>query len=141
MQSEHCLTVQQWAMSPPPPIPFQVPSLTTPSTGMLRLLHCTENLNHIFPEIKLLSLVPNFYIPTIRSWEYINRSQIHYSGNWEKEHYISVLEIRGRTVSFLGIYKLEPDNYIRFLLALHLQCQILPYEERTIISRCFYYVK
>jgi hypothetical protein len=29
-----------------------------------------------------------------RSWDYINRSQIHKCGNWE----------RGRAVSFLGIY-------------------------------------
>ncbi len=28
-----------------------------------------------------------------RSWEYINRSQIHECGNWETEHYNSVLEI------------------------------------------------
>ncbi len=35
------------------------------------------------------------------------------------EYYDSVLEI---TVSFLGIHKREPDNYIGFLTALHLQC-------------------
>jgi hypothetical protein len=60
--------------------------------------HCTENLKQIFPEMKLRGLVPNFdihvsvsdlYISTIdppillqqkvdRSWEYINRSQIHF---------------------------------------------------------------
>ncbi len=28
-----------------------------------------------------------------RSWEYIHRSQIHECGNWETEHYNSVLEI------------------------------------------------
>jgi hypothetical protein len=38
--------------------------------------------------------------------------------NWETEHYNSVLEIR---VSFLGMHKWQPDIYIRFSLALHLQ--------------------
>jgi hypothetical protein len=28
-----------------------------------RLLHCTENSTHIFPEMKLHGLVPNFHIP------------------------------------------------------------------------------
>jgi hypothetical protein len=36
-----------------------------------------------------------------RSWEYINRSQIHECGNWETEHYNSVLEIT-RTRSFIS---------------------------------------
>ncbi len=39
--------------------------------------------------------------------------------NWETERCNSVLEI---TVSFLEIHKWEPDIYIRFSLALHLQC-------------------
>jgi hypothetical protein len=73
-------------------------------------LHSTENSKQIFPEMKLRGLVPNFHIrvfvsdlhiPTIgppiflvdRSWEYINRSQIHECGTWE----------RGRAVSFLRI--------------------------------------
>ncbi len=38
--------------------------------------------------------------------------------NWETEHYNSVLEI---TISFLGIHKWEPDIYIGFSPALHLQ--------------------
>jgi hypothetical protein len=37
---------------------------------------------------------------------------------WETEHYNSVLEI---SVSFLGIHKWEPDIYIGFSPALHLQ--------------------
>jgi len=37
----------------------------------------------------------------------------------EREHYYSVLEI---TVSFLGIHKRDPDIYIGFSPALHLQC-------------------
>jgi hypothetical protein len=40
--------------------------------------------------------------------------------NWETEHYNCVLEI---IVSFLGIHKWEPDIYIGFSLALHLQCR------------------
>ncbi len=37
----------------------------------------------------------------------------------ETERYNSVLEI---TVSFLGIHNWEPDIFIRFSAALHLQC-------------------
>ncbi len=82
---------------------------------LFRHSHCTENSKQIFPEMKLLGLVPNFcihvsvsdlYIPTIsppillyyvcgRSWGYVNRSQeIHECRNWEW----------GRAVSFLGIF-------------------------------------
>ncbi len=43
--------------------------------------------------------------------------------NWETEHYNSVLEIRGCT-GFVGIHKWEPDIYIWFSLALHLQCDL-----------------
>jgi hypothetical protein len=46
---------------------------------------------------------------------------MHEFGNWETEHYNSVSE-QGRAVSILGIYKSEPDIYIGFLPALHLQC-------------------
>jgi hypothetical protein len=75
--------------------------------------HCTENSKQIFSETKLRGLVPylcffelfiyshdrSFYFaakiggPIAR--EYINFSQIHESGNWE----------RGRAVSFLEIHK------------------------------------
>jgi hypothetical protein len=51
----------------------------------------------------------------------MNLSQIYECRNWETEHYNSVLEI---TVSFLEIHKLEPDIYIGFSPALHLQCTI-----------------
>jgi hypothetical protein len=69
----------------------------------------------VFPEMKLCSLVPksyihvsvsDLYIPRIGQpiWlqqnrqtdpgnVYVNRSQIHECGNWETEHYNSVLEI------------------------------------------------
>jgi hypothetical protein len=57
-----------------------------------------------------------------QSWKYINRSQICECRNWETKHYNSVLEI---TVSFLGVHKLEPDIYIGFSPALHLQCSTL----------------
>jgi hypothetical protein len=52
---------------------------------------------------------------------YINLSQIYESRNWETEHYNSVLQI---VVSFLGIHKWEPDIYIGFSPALHLQCRV-----------------
>ncbi len=55
----------------------------------------------------------------ILSWKYINLSQIFEGRNWETEHYNCVLEIR---VSFLRIHKSEPDIYIGFSPALHLQC-------------------
>ncbi len=58
-----------------------------------------------------------------RSWKYKNLSQIYECRNWETEHYNSVLEI---TVSFLGIDRREPDIYIGFSPALHLQCGHLP---------------
>jgi hypothetical protein len=43
------------------------------------------------------------------------------SRNWEMEYYNSVLEI---PVSFLGIHKWEPDIYIGFSTALHLQVSV-----------------
>jgi hypothetical protein len=59
------------------------------------------------------------YFPSAdRSWKYMNLSQIYECRNWETEQYNSVLEIK---VSFLGIRKWEPDFYIGFSLALHLQ--------------------
>jgi hypothetical protein len=48
---------------------------------------------------------------------------MHEYMNWETEHYNSVLEI---TVLFLVIHKLEPDIYIGFSPALHLQCRADP---------------
>ncbi len=53
--------------------------------------------------------------------KFVNLSQIYECRNWEAEHYTSVLEI---TVSFLGIHKSEPDIYIGFSPALHLQCNL-----------------
>jgi hypothetical protein len=53
----------------------------------------------------------------------IYHSQIHECGNWETEHYNSVLEVMRPAVSFLGIHQSEPDIYIVFSPALHLQCK------------------
>jgi hypothetical protein len=64
---------------------------------------------HIFPAAEKEDL----------PWKYINLSQIYECRNWETVHYTSVLEI---TISFLGIRKWEPDIYIGFSPALHLQC-------------------
>jgi hypothetical protein len=53
------------------------------------LVHCKEDPIYVLLEMKLRGLVPNFYIhgslsdlyiPTDRSLEYINRSQIHNVG-------------------------------------------------------------
>jgi hypothetical protein len=57
-----------------------------------------------------------------QSWEYINRSQLHKCGNWETEYYNFVLEIMRPRRFILGIHKSEPDIYIWFSPALHLQC-------------------
>jgi hypothetical protein len=100
--------------------------------------HCKENPIYVFLFWVLRGLGPIFhihvsvidlYIPRVgthiscsridRSWKYINLSQIYDCRNWETEHYNSVLEI---TVSFLGIHKWEPGNYIGFSSALYLQC-------------------
>ncbi len=87
--------------------------------------------------MKPQGLVPNYYIhvsvsdlyiPNNRSsadqsWEYLNRSQIFECGNFETEHYNSVLKKKypgRRAVSFLGIHKLETDIYTGFSLAPHL---------------------
>jgi hypothetical protein len=80
--------------------------------------------------MKLRGLIPNFYIHISVSDLYISRMglpillqpQIHECGNWETEHYNSLLEIQSRTVSFLAIHKSKPDIYIGFSPALHLQC-------------------
>ncbi len=96
-------------------------------------LHSTKNLKHIFPGLKLCGLVPNFYIHVSlsdlciyshnwssadRSWEYINRSQIHESGNWETEQYNDVAQFH-----FWEFINRNPDIYIAFSPALHLQCR------------------
>ncbi len=41
----------------------------------------------------LYSQYRSSYLASAKSWEYINRSQILEYGNWETEHYDSVLEI------------------------------------------------
>jgi hypothetical protein len=98
-------------------------------------LHYNENPIDVFLFWELRGLSPNLhihvsvsdlywstYFPAAeqpdRSWKYINLSQIYECRNWDAEHYNSVLEI---TVSFLGIHKREPDIYIGFSPALHLQ--------------------
>jgi hypothetical protein len=87
------------------------------------MLHCTENSTYVFSEMKLCDLIPNAYIHVSVSdlyifpgsvclfgfsktgrlvlGIYINRSQIHECGNWETEHYNSVLEIT-RPRSFIS---------------------------------------
>jgi hypothetical protein len=60
----------------------------------------------LIPNFQINGSVSGLYTPTIgrpillqvdRSWEYINRSQIHECGTWE----------RGHAVSFLGIHNLD----------------------------------
>jgi hypothetical protein len=54
-------------------------------------MHFTENPKQIFPEMKLHSIFPNFYIS--KSWENINRLQIHEWRNCERAHAVSFLRI------------------------------------------------
>jgi hypothetical protein len=104
--------------------------------------HCKENLIYLFLFWELHGLSHNFHIHVSMSDLYIprisphtslqqrgqtdpgniNLSKIFECRNWETEHYNSVLEI---TVSFLGIHKWEPDIYIGFSPALHLQWLLL----------------
>jgi hypothetical protein len=69
--------------------------------------------------------VSDLYIPRIGAHISLQQNRQTDPGNikifhsWETKHYNSVLEI---TFSFLGIYKWEPDIYIGFSPALHLQC-------------------
>ncbi len=61
-------------------------------------LHCEEDPNYAFPEMKLLGLVPNFNIHVSVSYLYVysrNRSQIHKCRNSEQ----------GLAVSIPGIHK------------------------------------
>jgi hypothetical protein len=41
------------------------------ATGTSSVHHCTENLKHIFPEMKLCGLIPNVYIHVLVSDLYI----------------------------------------------------------------------
>ncbi len=76
------------------------------------------------PRSKFLHGERFLYIPRIgllfgcskigRSWEYMNRSQIHECGNWETEHYNYVLEIMRPRLFISRITGFSP--------ALHLQC-------------------
>jgi hypothetical protein len=105
--------------------------------------HCPENRIYLFPEkgiarpqsIFLHSCVCERFIDSQdrstylaaakyvdQSWEYINLSQIYECRNWETEHYNYVLEIM-RLHSFIS-GKWEPDIYIGFSPALHLQCEV-----------------
>ncbi len=94
---------------------------------------------------ELRGLSPNFHIHVsvshLRSWKYINLSQIYDCRNWETEHYYSILKI---TVSFLGIQKQEPEIYIGFSLALHLQCSLgivsLGFKDAGIKQTSLYFV-
>jgi hypothetical protein len=44
-------------------------------------LHCTENLKHIFPEMKLSGLVPSFYIHVSVSSLYIPTISLRQTGH------------------------------------------------------------
>ncbi len=106
------------------------------------LMHCKENPIYGFLFWELSGLSPNFHIHVSVSDLYIPRigphiflhqnrqtnpanilkiSHRYMSVGTGRQNIImySVLEI---TVSFLGIHKWEPDIYIGFSPALHLQC-------------------
>ncbi len=56
-----------------------------------------------------ISLEQNIGRPILEIYESL---KIYECGNWETEHYNSVLEI---TISFLGIHKWELDIYIGYI--------------------------
>jgi hypothetical protein len=84
-------------------------------------LHCIENPIYVFPEMKLHGLVPNSYIHVSVSDLYIPRTSMpmwlqqirqadpgnilhahrYECGNWETEHYNSILEVT-RPNSFIS---------------------------------------
>ncbi len=98
-------------------------------------MHCTKNPIYVFPETKLRGLVPIFGCSKIgRPIQGICKSLIDTCGNWETEHYNSVLEIMRPQSSNSGIRKSEPDIYvyIGFSLALHLRvCSQLTQPTKT----------
>jgi hypothetical protein len=79
--------------------------------------------------MKLLGLGPNFYIHVCVSDLYFPRIAHRYINVEIWRQNIIILfwkkQGRGRAVSFLGIHKSEPDIYIGFSPALHLQCNEL----------------
>ncbi len=103
------------------------------------IVHCTENRIYVIPRnetarphskllhsfvcerfIYLHDLSAYFWMqqdidrPILEIY-IINHSLIHECGNWEREHYNSVLEIsRQHSFYFLGIHKWEQDIYIGF---------------------------
>ncbi len=86
------------------------------------LVHCKENPIYVFLFWELRGLSHNFHIHVSVSDLYIPRIGPHTVFSCSRrgrQHKKSVLEI---TVSFLGIHKWEPDIYIGFSPALHLQC-------------------
>jgi hypothetical protein len=133
-RAERTLTIalQQWAAMSPPPLPHPHPCPSSPhtlhrnATGTALYqkfeTHIPRN-ETVRPRSKFLHSHDR---SSVLSWEYINRSQIHDSGNWETEHYNSVLEItRPRSlISGNILYKSELDIYIRFSPALHLKCSV-----------------
>ncbi len=58
-----------------------------------------------------------------QSWEYVNHSQIHECGNWETEHYNSVLEITSPRSIISGITLIGTRHFYWILTALNLQCR------------------
>jgi hypothetical protein len=97
-------------------------------------MHCTENSKHIpsnetaGPCFQFLDSctvsVSDLHIPMIgpQSWEFTNCSQIHECGNWETEHYKSVLEITWQRPFHFWEYINRNQTFIGFSPVLHLQC-------------------
>jgi hypothetical protein len=111
-----------------------------------RCTHYDENPIYVFlfwelcglrPNVHIHVSVSNLYIPSYRSTYFLQQNRQTNPGNiyksltdiwvyknWTTEHYNSVFEI---TVSFLEIHKWEPNIYIGFSPALHLQCGLCFY--------------
>ncbi len=82
-------------------------------------MHCTLNLKHIFPEIKLSVLVPNFYIHESRSNLYIPTIGLIWDLYFPVlcERYLKVFKYRLRKLQIVysgafRLYDVDNDGYI-----------------------------
>ncbi len=99
-------------LTPPPPPPHPKLRQFEESADYFNrtssIMHCNENPIYLYPEIKLHGLIPNSYINISVSDLYTSRIglpvwlQVHEYGNWETEHFNSVLEITRPRSSFIS---------------------------------------
>ncbi len=125
--------------------PYRKSDLCIPRNETARLvvpnsyIHVSAGNLYIFTGSVGLFGCSKIGIPILRIYS-INPSQIHECGDWETEHYNSVLEIS--RLRILGIHISEPDIYIGFSPALHHpnrgSTSIQTLEQRTNLCFMFY---